>query len=113
MDSRTAAVNFRLKVIASFTPQEDVGIILEWLNDGKTKAIDCGEIRDLEIFTGELPISTLAEVDVKKGAKKEVKGKKKDENVLQAGHVYSGFFEAVEDDVRIDEVDWRVMIDLL
>lgn len=107
------AVNFRLKVIASFTPHEDVGIMLEWLNDDKTKAIDCGEIRDLEIFTGELPVSTLAEVDVKKGAKKEVKGKKKDENVLEAGHVYSGFFEAVEDDVRIDEVDWMIMKDLL
>lgn len=100
------SANLRLKVTAAFKPHEDVAIMLEWLAGDKTRAIDCGDVKDFEIYTGELPLSSAAEVEVKKGAKKEVKGKKKDENALEAGQVYNGFFEAVEDDVKIDEVGW-------
>lgn len=76
---------------------------MEWIEGEKTKAIDCGEIRDLEGFNDVLPVTQEAELDPKKD-KKVDKNKKKDAVVYEPGKKYKGFFEYAEDDVKIDEV---------
>lgn len=96
--------NFRVRLLADFEAQDDFGILLEWLANDKTKVVDCGELKDWEIFTGDLPVTAIQDIDPKKDAKKDPKGKKKNENVLEQGKTYSGFFELADDDVRVDEV---------
>lgn len=96
--------NFRIRLLAQYEAQEDIGFLIEWISQDKVKVVDCGELKELELFTGELPVTSQVEVDPKKDLKKDPKGKKKAENVLEAGKTYSGFFELAEDEVRIDEV---------
>ena len=91
--------------MTEFEVQEDIGLLFEWAAQDKIRAIDCGELKDFELFSGELPVTAPQELDVKKDPKKDLKGKKKTENILEQGKSYSGFFELVDDDVRVDEVN--------
>lgn len=91
--------------MAEFEAQDDIGFLLEWISNDTFKVVDCGELKDLELFTGDTPVAMVLEVDPKKGGKPDPKNKKKAENTFEAGKTYSGFFELVEDDVKIDEVE--------
>ena len=85
-------------------PPEDIGILFEWLEGDKPRAVDCGEIRDLELYTDQIPLSIVVETEGKKEVKKPVdKSKKKDAIIFEPHKKYKGFFEYSEDDVKIDQ----------
>ena len=71
------------------------------------KVIDCGELYNLELLTGEdPPVTITTEADPKKPDPKKAaapKDKKKGEATLEPGKRYKGFFEYSEEDTRIDE----------
>lgn len=106
-------------MIAEFDATEDVGILVEWpassdavpqaASQSQTPArvIDCGELYNLELLTGEDPAVTITtEADPKKPDPKKAaapKDKKKGEATLEPGKRYKGYFEYPEDDIRIDE----------
>lgn len=94
--------SFKVKLFCEFTPHDDTGFLIEWIDQENSKIIDCGELNDLELYTGDEPV-VVQEAD-KKDPKKDVKGKKKNENTLEAGKLYKGFYQYEEDDVKIDEV---------
>ena len=105
-DPMSNSVSFRVKVYGKYEPAEDVGVLVEWFDGQKIKCLDTGDIRDWEIFNGDLPLTQPPDPDAKKEAKKDPKGKKKNEGaVFEAGVKYQGFFEHAEDDVRVDEVE--------
>jgi len=104
-DPMSSLVSFRVKLFGTYEPPEDLAVLLEWFDGDKSRCLDTGEIRDWEIFSGDLPLTPVAEADAKKDAKKDPKAKKKNEGVVfEAGKKYQGFFEFAEDDVKVDEV---------
>ena len=108
-DTRLVSLSLKVKLIVQFEAAEDVGFMMDWFQGDKMRSIDLGELKDLELFTGDLPASQPMDQAGAKDAKKtaDSKKQKKQEQLFEPGKQYSGFFEFAEEEVRIDEA-WCV-----